>query len=79
MITFTVNGRSIQVAEGTTLAAALLNNGIVAFRNSVTNESRQPLCGMGICFECRVEIDGEPHQRSCLITVREGMNVITGG
>jgi len=79
VITIIVDGKGIQVDEGTMVAAALLNNGIVGFRTSVTNEPRQPLCGMGACFECRVEVDGEPHQRSCLITVREGMNVITGG
>ena len=75
----TVNGANIQVEEGTTLAAALLNDGVITIRTSVSGEPRQPLCGMGVCFECRVTIDGEPHQRSCLIGVREGMNVITGG
>ena len=79
MITIKVNGQHLEVAEGSMLAAALLNSGIGAFRTSVAGEPRQPVCGMGICFECRVTVDGEPHQRSCLVTVREGMNIITGG
>jgi sarcosine oxidase subunit alpha len=32
---------------------------------------------MGVCFECRVEIDGAPHQRACMIPAREAMRVCT--
>jgi predicted molibdopterin-dependent oxidoreductase YjgC len=78
VIEITVDGRNIEVEEGAMLAAVLLNQGIVEFRPSVSGEARQPLCGMGICFECRVTIDGESHRRSCLVSVREGMDVITG-
>jgi len=79
VIDITVDGRKIEVEDGAMLAAILLNLGIRAFRASLTGNSRQPLCGIGVCFECRVTIDGEPHQRSCLIPVREGMSVNTGG
>jgi hypothetical protein len=48
-----------------------------AFRRSVTGEARAPLCGMGICFECRVTINGQAHSRSCQIPVADGQNVIT--
>ena len=40
-------------------------------------EPRGPLCGMGICFECRVTIDGEAHCRSCQTECRNGMDVRT--
>jgi predicted molibdopterin-dependent oxidoreductase YjgC len=76
-ITLTLNGRAISVKEETTVAAALSLAGIVAFRHSVSGEPRGPLCGMGICYECRVTIDGEPHARSCQIACREGMSVTT--
>jgi sarcosine oxidase subunit alpha len=33
---------------------------------------------MGICFECRVSVNGRPHQRSCLVPVAAGMVVETG-
>jgi aerobic-type carbon monoxide dehydrogenase small subunit (CoxS/CutS family) len=78
VINIFLNGESIQVREGTTVAAELLNRGIGAFRTSVGGNSRQPVCGMGVCFECRVTIDGAAHQRSCLIPVCEGMNIVTG-
>src|SRR4029077_3087178 len=68
-----VNGRATTAERGTTAAAALFNAGGTAFRTSVTGESRAPLCGMGICFECRVTIDGIAHQRACLAEVAQGM------
>jgi predicted molibdopterin-dependent oxidoreductase YjgC len=74
-----VNGTEHRVPEGISLAAALLNAGYSAFRTSVGGEPRGPVCGMGTCFECRATIDGAPGQRSCLVSVREGMTVVLGG
>ena len=48
-----------------------------AFRHSVTGEARAPLCGMGICFECRVTINGQAHSRSCQIPAADGMQAKT--
>lgn len=78
-LSLTINGQRITVPEGTSVAAALLRAGTTSFRQSVTGQSRGPLCGMGICYECRVTIDGRPHQRSCQITCRSGMEVWTDG
>jgi hypothetical protein len=72
-----INGRRVNVPEGTTVAVALITAGESAFRRSVSGERRGPLCGMGICFECRVTIDGAPHSRSCQILCSQGMNVTT--
>jgi hypothetical protein len=77
LITLVINNEPIAVEEGTAVAAAVLNATADHFRRSVTGEPRGPLCGMGICFECRVTIDGIPHQRSCNILVREGIVVAT--
>ena len=76
-IEISVNGRTHRVSADATVAAALLDLGI-ACRQSVTGEPRTPLCGMGICFECRVSIDDVREQRACLVRVREGMRVRTG-
>jgi len=78
LITLTVNKITITVDEGTTVAAAILNAGLNGFRKSVTGESRGPVCGMGVCFECRVTIDGVGHQRSCNVIATDGMEVVTG-
>lgn len=72
-----IDGRAVSVPSGTTVAAAVLRAGENGFRRSVTGETRGPLCAMGICFECRVTIDGVGHARSCQIVCREGMNVRT--
>jgi len=76
-LSLSVNGVSISVKEGSTVAAAVLLAGETAFRRSVSGEPRGPLCGMGICYECRVTINGEPHARSCQVLCRAGMRVAT--
>jgi predicted molibdopterin-dependent oxidoreductase YjgC len=75
-VSITVNGVEVSVKQGTTVAAAILIAGETAFRRSVSGEPRGPLCGMGVCYECRVSIDGEAHARSCQIPCRAGMNVV---
>ncbi len=72
-----MDGRPERVAAGISVAAALFNVGIVAVRRSVTGESRGVVCGMGVCFECRVSINGVAHQRACLTTVVAGMEINT--
>ena len=72
-----VNGRDVRVPAGTTLAAALARAGEIRFRRSVSGEPRGPLCGMGVCFECRVTVDGRPYVRSCQTVCEEGMEVRT--
>jgi len=71
-----VNDKFVTVARGTTVAVAILMTG-APIRISVTGEPRGPLCGMGICFECRATIDGAPHQRTCQILCAQDMEVHT--
>jgi D-hydroxyproline dehydrogenase subunit gamma len=75
-ITVKVNGVSVSVSSGTTAAVALMIAGRPC-RTSVTGEPRGPLCGMGICFECRASINGVPHCRSCQILCEAGMEIMT--
>ncbi len=72
------NGHRARVPAGITVAAALLDLGVTAFRRSVTGEPRGPVCGMGVCYECRVTIDGVPNRRACIVPVANGMVVISG-
>jgi len=74
-----INGVAVEMSVGSMLTAAILKTGTYAFRRSATGEPRGPLCGMGICFECRVTIDGEHHCRSCQTVCRNGMDVRTDG
>jgi len=72
-----VNGTAVSVPEGSMVSAAIAVAGHNSFRRSVTGQARGPLCGMGICFECRVTINGEMHSRSCQILCEHGMDVRT--
>ncbi|HRK22234.1 MAG TPA: (2Fe-2S)-binding protein [Fimbriimonadaceae bacterium] len=74
-----VDGIDREVKDGTSVAAAVLNFAVQRFRTSVSGEARAPVCGMGVCHECRATVDGEPHVRTCMILCREGMEVETGG
>ena len=76
-ITVSVNGAPISVPPGTMVSAAIAIAGVSMYRRSVSGEARAPLCGMGICFECRVTIDGRAHCRSCQVVCRQGMEVHT--
>lgn len=78
LLTVRVNGVAVEVASGATVAVAVVLAG-QACRTSVTGQPRGPVCAMGICFECRVTIDGKPHCRSCHILCEPGMEVRTDG
>ena len=72
-----INNNAVSVLEGSTVATAIFESETKSFRKSVSGESRFPLCGMGICFECRVTINGVKHQKSCQILAEDGMKIET--
>lgn len=75
-----VDGMPVTAAEGDSVAAALLLAGKPVFRHSVVGGApRGPYCGMGVCFDCLVTVDGAANRQACLTPVREGMQVTTGG
>lgn len=74
MVTLEVDGQAHTVASGQSLAAALHNLGLNSTRSSVTGQPRAPFCGMGICQECRVEVNGL-RRLACQTTVADGMRV----
>jgi predicted molibdopterin-dependent oxidoreductase YjgC len=71
-----VNGKAAQARAGEPLATALLNAGVVPFRRTaVSGSARAPLCLMGVCFDCLVEVDGQQNVQSCMVQVQAGMRV----
>ena len=72
-----INGRSVEVSQGTSVAAALLNKNTLCTRTSVQEQTRFALCGMGICQECRVQINGKSHQLACQTVCEAGMVIQT--
>lgn len=73
-----VDGRQISVVLGQSLISVLksLDDGFFAI-HSVTAQPGQGFCGMGICFECEVTLDGSENVRACLVKVVDGMTVRT--
>jgi sarcosine oxidase subunit alpha len=76
-VTIVVDGEERRVPADVTVAVALLGLGIRVFRRSVHGEPRAPLCGMGVCYVCRVDIDGVADRRACLVPVTDGLLVRT--
>lgn len=75
-VTLQVQGRPISARQGDTLAVALLNAGVLPFRHTpVSAQPRAPLCLMGVCFDCLVEVNGMQNVQSCMVEVEEGMQV----
>lgn len=76
--TVRVDGREIEALPGHTIAAALWQAGIVLWRRTrKTAEPRGVFCGIGVCFDCLVIVNGRPNQRACLIPARPGDVVTT--
>lgn len=76
-VQITINGKVVSVSPLTVVATALASEGISRFRRSVKGEPRTALCGMGICFECRVTINGQLNCRSCQVLCEDGMEIVT--
>ena len=78
-ISFELDGSPCFAYQGETIAAALLSVGKRTFRLSPKqSEPRGIFCGMGVCFECLVTVNGVLNVRACMTPVEEGMNVETG-
>lgn len=73
----TFDGRPIEARRGETVAAALAANGVMALRTTRGGSARGLFCGMGVCQDCLVEIDGRPNQRACMTKIERPMAVRT--
>jgi hypothetical protein len=75
---FTFDGQPVTGFRGESIAAALLANGLRALRTThVGGEPRGIYCGMGVCFDCLVVVDGEIGRRACITPVAAGLRVET--
>jgi predicted molibdopterin-dependent oxidoreductase YjgC len=79
-VSLLVDGRPVTAFSGETVFAALLAAGIRVLRHPLKDQAeagRGGFCGMGVCQECRVTVDGMPDRRACMTLVHEGMEVLT--
>ena len=74
-LTFVFEGREIEGRKGETVAAALTAAGILSIRRTRNGSARGLFCGMGVCQDCLVTVDGLPNVRACITPVRDGVRV----
>lgn len=75
-LTFTFEGETIGARAGETIAAALAAVDIRTLRITREGEQRGLYCGMGVCQECLVEVDGQPSVRACMTKVKAGSAIL---
>lgn len=77
-VTILVDGVPVPAHQGETVAAALLAVDHRILRTTlIRGEPRGIFCGMGVCYDCLVVIDGRPSRRACVTPVSDGMRVGT--
>lgn len=81
-VTLVVDGMEVTVVDATTVYGAISQRStsacVATTRRSVLGQARAAFCGMGVCYECRVTIDGIAHVLACQTLCRAGMDVRTG-
>ncbi|MGH3353475.1 MAG: (2Fe-2S)-binding protein [Nocardioides sp.] len=79
-VNLTFDGVAITAVAGQSVGAALTDAGIRSWRSTRRGDRPRGLfCGIGVCFDCLVAVDGRPNQRACLVPVRDGMRLESGG
>ncbi|MFK7793250.1 MAG: FAD-dependent oxidoreductase [Devosiaceae bacterium] len=73
--TIKFEGQEIQAKAGQSLAAALTTSNHRAFRQTAKDNKRGIFCGMGVCQDCLVSVNGKANQRACMTPVADGMVV----
>jgi hypothetical protein len=72
------DGRPVACRDGWTVGAALTAAGIRSWRTTrLGKRPRGLFCGIGICFDCLVSVNGQPSLRACLVLAQPGDDVRT--
>ena len=77
-IELTIDGRRVRAYLGETVAAVLLAEGARVFSHDADGRSHGLFCGIGVCYECAVTVDGKAAVRACVTPVTDGMVIETG-
>lgn len=75
-MSFLFDGEEIPAEPGQSVGAALIAAGHRSWRTTRHGGApRGVFCGIGICFDCLLVVNGRPNQRACLIEARDGDEV----
>ena len=73
-ITFMLDGDTVSAFEGETLLAVLMNErGWILRRTECQDTARGMFCGMGVCMDCLLHIEGKGIVRACMVNVQQGL------
>ena len=72
-----VDGEPIETVAGRSIGAVLLERGVRVLRHGPAGDPRGLYCGIGVCQECRVRVEGRGTVRACVTPLEEGMRVTT--
>ena len=77
-VSFTFNGDSYEGVQGQSIAAALMASGVRELRTTrFRNEPRLIFCGIGVCFDCVVVVNGVANQRACLVEIQQDDQIVS--
>lgn len=77
-VNITVDGKAIKAIEGEPIASALMADEIMIFRKTrIRKEPRGYFCGIGLCTDCMMIVNGVQNVRTCITPVKEGMKIET--
>ena len=72
-IQFEFDGQPLEAESGRTVGAALIAAGYRSWRRTrLTGRPRGIFCGIGVCFDCLVTVNGRPNRRACLEELEPG-------
>lgn len=72
-VTVLIDGVARTAYLGESVAAAVMSDGELELRTTTDGSPRGVFCGMGVCFDCLVVVDGVPNTRACVTWVKDGM------
>jgi NADPH-dependent 2,4-dienoyl-CoA reductase/sulfur reductase-like enzyme len=73
--TFEFNEKKLEGVIGDSIASALINSGEYGLRNTEGSEKRGLFCGMGVCNECIVKVNGEEGLLACMTPLKPNMEI----
>lgn len=77
-VEFSFDGTPLSAPVGSTVASALLANGVRSWRRTrFAGQPRGVLCGIGTCFDCLIDVGDERAVRACLRLLSDGDVVTT--
>ncbi len=77
-LTLTVDGEMITGVLGQSIAGIIMAGDRLGFRHTAKlNRPRGVFCGIGVCFDCLVEVNGLSDVRACQRKASDGDVVVT--